>query len=131
MVPRSRGSAASVLASLAALRRGSIATVAGVLIFAATGWLSAGALVAAGGKNAVAKGRIGEDDMEDHHENEPPDDCQAHIGVARDLHVEEIALRADRQDAPVEEVEIANFHDVAAAGTGVVGKDGDQPDDRH
>jgi len=52
MVPRgrhtSRDIAAGAAASLARLRRGSIAVVAGVAIFALTGWLSAGVLVAAG-----------------------------------------------------------------------------------
>lgn len=48
LVPRGRGALTGVSASLATIRRGSIALVAGVLIFAVTGWLSAGALVAAG-----------------------------------------------------------------------------------
>ena len=53
MVPRGRRRAADGVAngvevSMAALRRGSVAVVAGILIFAVTGWLSAGVLVAAG-----------------------------------------------------------------------------------
>ncbi len=49
MVPRGRRrAAAGVEASMTALRRGSVAVAAGILIFAVTGWLSAGALVAAG-----------------------------------------------------------------------------------
>lgn len=48
MLPRSRGGGAGVLGSLARLRRGSLAVAAGVLIFAVTGWLSAGLLVTAG-----------------------------------------------------------------------------------
>ena len=48
LVPRGGGAAKGVLTSLATLRRGSIALVAGVVIFAVTGWLSAGVLVSAG-----------------------------------------------------------------------------------
>ena len=48
-IPRGRrGAVARVEASMTALRRGSIAVAAGVLVFAVTGWLSAGVLVAAG-----------------------------------------------------------------------------------
>lgn len=48
-IPRGRRRAvAGVEASMTALRRGSIAVAAGVLVFAVTGWLSAGVLVAAG-----------------------------------------------------------------------------------
>ena len=53
VVPRgspggARNVAAGAAASMATLRRGSIALAAGVLVFAVTGWLSAGVLVAAG-----------------------------------------------------------------------------------
>ena len=48
-IPRGhRRAVAGVEASMTALRRGSIAVAAGVLVFAVTGWLSAGVLVAAG-----------------------------------------------------------------------------------
>ncbi|MCY3785494.1 MAG: hypothetical protein OXG47_02045 [bacterium] len=58
MVPRARrGAAVGMEASMTALRRGSVAAAAGVLIFAVTGWLSAGALTAAG--IALFAGRFG------------------------------------------------------------------------
>lgn len=57
ILPTDRGPAAGVRASATALRRGSIAVAAGILIFAVTGWLSAGVLVAAG--IALFAGRFG------------------------------------------------------------------------
>ena len=57
-IPRGRRRAvARVEASMTALRRSSIAVAAGILIFAVTGWLSAGVLVAAG--TALFAGRFG------------------------------------------------------------------------
>ena len=48
ILPADRGPGGGVRTSMTALRRGSVAVAAGVVIFAVTGWLSAGILVAAG-----------------------------------------------------------------------------------
>ena len=56
-LPVGRRPVTGVQASMTALRRGSVAVAAGILIFAVTGWLSAGVLVATG--IALFAGRFG------------------------------------------------------------------------